>query len=101
MTKITKIMTPDHHRWSEFYERLGQYVSRLGCSGNGTQLDDAGKITPQDPAQPTHWLSQKLLIEMGCDVDASLEYFREHGGYCDCEVLFNVEEGSSAAALGG
>jgi hypothetical protein len=28
---------------------------------------------------------------MDVDVDKSIAYFREHGGYCDCEILFNVE----------
>jgi Protein of unknown function (DUF2695) len=26
------------------------------------------------------------------DVEATLELFREHGGFCDCEVLFSVSE---------
>jgi hypothetical protein len=25
-------------------------------------------------------------------IAASLSYFEEHGGYCDCEVLFNVDQ---------
>jgi hypothetical protein len=24
------------------------------------------------------------------DVEASVEFFVEHGGHCDCEVLFNL-----------
>jgi hypothetical protein len=40
-----------------------------------------------------HRFSRELLdLEYyGVDVEASLAYFRHHGGFCDCEVLFNVE----------
>jgi hypothetical protein len=32
------------------------------------------------------------MSEMGgVDIPASLEYFEEHGGYCDCEILLNVD----------
>jgi Protein of unknown function (DUF2695) len=28
----------------------------------------------------------------GIDVEGSLAYFRKYGGYCDCEILINVED---------
>ena len=37
--------------------------------------------------------AERILRYMGLDdqsVDLSLAYFRDHGGYCDCEVIFNV-----------
>ncbi len=39
----------------------------------------------------THKHATRILRAMGCDVPTSLSFFRENGGYCDCEVLFNVE----------
>jgi hypothetical protein len=27
----------------------------------------------------------------GINVEASLAYFKDHGGYCDCEILLNVD----------
>jgi hypothetical protein len=27
----------------------------------------------------------------GIDIVASLDYFARHGGYCDCEILMNVD----------
>jgi hypothetical protein len=30
------------------------------------------------------------------DVVASLDYFNEHGGHCDCEILFNVDATTGA-----
>jgi Protein of unknown function (DUF2695) len=90
-TSSSEIMTPDNPRWSEFFFKLEEAVSQMGSSGDGTQLDDTGKIAPQNPDRPTHWLSRKAPTEKRCDVEASLADFRAHGGYCDCEVLFNVE----------
>ena len=26
----------------------------------------------------------------GLDIEGSLDFFREHGGHCDCEVVMNV-----------
>jgi len=34
-------------------------------------------------------ITEQVLKEMGLDI--SLEWFRNRGGYCDCEVLWNVE----------
>jgi hypothetical protein len=94
MTKTTsssEIITPDNPHWSEFFDKLAEAVSRMGYSDDGTQLDDTGKIAPQDPDRPTHCLSRKAPTEMRCDVDTGVAYFHAHGGYRDCEVLFNVE----------
>lgn len=63
------IMTPKHSRWTEFYNRLSQ-------------------IPNCDHTADT---AIEVLNSMGMDVAASLDYFRAHGGYCDCEILMNVE----------
>ena len=42
-----------------------------------------------------------ILRTMGFDEDfiyASMAYFAEHGGYCDCEILFNVAAGAESEA---
>jgi hypothetical protein len=32
------------------------------------------------------------MTEMGnVDIPASIAFFEEHGGYCDCEILLNVD----------
>lgn len=83
------IMTVDHPRWNEFTERLG------GPDGCNFRYK-----APGDPRSATwtcsskgHELATPILKDMGCDVEKSIEYFRSRGGYCDCEVLFNVERG--------
>jgi Protein of unknown function (DUF2695) len=70
----SEIMTPENPRWSEFTAQLGDAINRHRCNSVDTRL------------------AQRLLTSMKCvDVEASIEYFRDHGGYCDCEILMNVE----------
>jgi hypothetical protein len=40
----------------------------------------------------TRKLTRSWLEERGLPLDKVLSWMDEHGGYCDCEVLFNVEE---------
>ena len=36
-------------------------------------------------------ISRELLVDMRIfDVDGSIEWLQDHGGFCDCEVLLNV-----------
>lgn len=77
------VMTPKHPRWKEFLTRL---EGPEGCNFRKTVFDKT--IWNCDH---THKRATKILRAMGCDVPTSLSFFREHGGYCDCEVLFNVE----------
>lgn len=32
-----------------------------------------------------------LKLIKGINIEKSLKYFDKHGGWCDCEVLFNVK----------
>ncbi len=81
------IMTPTHPRWEEFCDRLegpdgcnfhedADGVTRWTCGGGEDQS-----------------IAIRCLQVMGFDrasIDASCAYFRDHGGYCSCEILFNV-----------
>jgi len=79
MTK--QLMTPEHSGWAEFALRLVGYespgssiVNPLVCSG--------GRDKPRANA---------ILATMPeIDIDRTMKYFEEHGGYCDCEILMNV-----------
>lgn len=77
------VMTTRHPRWKEFRERLD------GPEGCAFRKDAEGKTVWR--CDHTHKHATKILRAMGCDVPTSLSFFRENGGYCDCEVLFNVE----------
>jgi hypothetical protein len=90
-------MTREHPRWGEFCERLGGIE---GCEfGAGGKWVCAGGVDPKtlEPGPPefVHIFSRGILLKMGLSFEqiaASLEYFCEHGGHCDCEVLFNVRQ---------
>ena len=81
----TAVMTPFHPDWHEFYNRL------QGPEGCDFKKDSKGKITWTCAAGRDKSLAIKILESMSVDVPASLTYFENHGGYCDCEILFNVE----------
>lgn len=67
------VVTPAHPLWEEFAGRLDATIRAERCDGASLML------------------SARLLGGMaGIDVGKSLDFFRDHGGYCDCEVLFNV-----------
>jgi hypothetical protein len=85
------IMTREHPDWEVFCDRLG---GPEGCHFHD-EPDAEGK--PQ-----TRWrcagghdksIATRLLHEMGLtasEIAASLAYFEARGGFCDCEILFNV-----------
>ncbi len=37
-------------------------------------------------------LTNEFLKPKGLNSDIVFEWFREQGGYCDCEILYNIEE---------
>ena len=82
-----KIMTTKHPQWAEFISRL---KGPEGCNlrvENGKAVWDCDSGTSKDKART-------ILERMGgIDVAASLKYFENRGGYCDCEILFNVAAG--------
>lgn len=88
-----KIMTPGHLRWGEFIQCL---EGPEGCDFQG-EYNDEGQLIPdsltwecaggEDKSKATAIL--KTMPEI--DVTASLAFFEEHGGFCDCEIVFNVE----------
>lgn len=71
----SNIMTVDHPRWDGFCANL---FHALG--------EDVPGFCKHDQS-----LCQCVLTSMEVDVDASLVYFDLNGGFCDCEVLLNVD----------
>jgi len=68
------VMTPEHPRWVEFYNRLNAAVGS----------------PEQSRCRNDHRHAAGVLLVMDIEVDRSLLYFEEHGGCCDCEILMNV-----------
>jgi hypothetical protein len=72
-----EVMTPESPRWDQFCGALDEALGQLGCGG--------------DNARPTHEVTKRVLTRMGhVDVGASIDFYEQHGGYCDCEVMLNV-----------
>jgi hypothetical protein len=62
---------------AELFRQLFAYLDeKLGGEG----CDDTAKNTV------------KFLADHGLPVEESLAWMRENGGYCDCEVLANIED---------
>ena len=65
-----EIMNKKNKKWNEFVERLGL----TDCKGGN---DKSSTI--------------KIMKEMGdINIEDSIEYFDRNGGFCDCEILLNV-----------
>ena len=77
-------MTVSKPQWREFCRRLG------GPEGCNFQKSAAGKLTWKCDSKGLP-IATGILNKMCFDIESSLAYFRKHGGFCDCEVLFNVE----------
>lgn len=80
------IMTPEHPHWNEFITEL---AGPDAC--NFEEIE--GKFTWSCGGGTNKDFAERILSEMGFVSDAiaaSLAYFEDHGGYCDCEILFNV-----------
>ncbi len=37
-------------------------------------------------------ITQEFLKQKGVNNESLFDWFQENGGYCDCEILYNVEE---------
>jgi hypothetical protein len=73
-TETLEVLTPDSPRWETFVAQLDALLGARGCDAKSQRLATA------------------IMRKMGgIDVEETLAYFEAHGGYCDCEILLNVE----------
>jgi hypothetical protein len=77
------VMSPVHPEWNAFCNALG-----------GEGYCNFRKGEKDRDCQHDHGHTRALLADEWpeIDVEATLELFREHHGFCDCEVLFNVTD---------
>lgn len=84
-----EVMTPAHPRWDEFCDRLD---GEEGCNFHKDAATGETVWTCKGGTDKS--FATAILASMGgINVPASLEYFEQHGGYCDCEILLNVAAG--------
>ena len=82
---MPEILTPRSPRWSLFVRLLDNVLTeempaniwRCGNDGSGGSK---------------HRYAEAVLTELGgIDIAGTLEFFRQQGGGCDCEILLNVD----------
>lgn len=83
-----RLMTPEHPEWDDFMEML---IDQL-VEDSGIELVD--DITIEHMTKGCDHTLEKsraamMLIE-DANIKESLEYFKDKGGCCDCEVVLNV-----------
>lgn len=78
--RLSTIMTKKHPQWNLF-----------------TMLLDMNLDYKEDKDKKATWNcdctlkgTKEILKIMAMDIDKSIKYLEEHGGYCDCEVMMNV-----------
>jgi hypothetical protein len=61
------------HLFTELFDYLDERLEEEGCDH-------------------TLQLTEDFLVDKNIDKDAVIKWLNDNGGYCDCEVLNNVEE---------
>jgi hypothetical protein len=95
-----RLMTPDHPKWNEFLYRVFDGRTQAEVKRDESDGIDKSEEMPRcngplknaDGTLNRKSYAVRALKTMGMDVKSSVEFFEKHGGYCDCEILFNVEE---------
>jgi Protein of unknown function (DUF2695) len=78
---MSETLTPKSNRWETFIDALGRAV----------QIDGCGRDETTDRYLDVYRQSKRIMADMGnVDIPASLAFFQNHGGHCDCEILLNV-----------
>jgi hypothetical protein len=79
-----EILTPNSPRWDEFADALFEATLVPGKPDSWVCDGDRGEHVFR--------YAKAVMTDMGdVDIERSLAFFREHGGYCDCEILLNVD----------
>jgi len=90
---MATIMTREHPQWDQFIQILEGILYFHEIENEDGEPDIAWHCE-SDFTQTTAVLN--FMISLGIlkdiDIDGTIEYFQENGGYCDCEGLFNVDD---------
>ena len=72
MEKLEVVDNNKHRYWRAVFVRLHDKLVKYGCDHSLNKTE------------------QILMSLPGVDVGGTLDFFMKHGGYCDCEVFYNV-----------
>jgi hypothetical protein len=80
-----EILTPASSRW-------GLFVRLLENSLTEGMPADTWRCGNDGSGGSKHRYAEAVMAELGgIDIAGTLEFFRQHGGGCDCEILLNVD----------
>lgn len=84
-----EIMTPKHYNWEKFTELL---EGKKGCNFQEKIKDNPKSITWKCEGGKDKTLAKNILSKYFPDIDIkkTFKFFDDNGGYCDCEILFNI-----------
>ena len=75
-----EVMTPKHPQWNDFLERMQKACEVYDAEGQVGWVCDG-------TTKNARWVLERMA---DIDVEKSLTYFQQHGGFCDCEIGYNV-----------
>lgn len=82
---MVTIMTREHPQWGLFANILIAALDFEELSGifrcDGTFRRSVATLL----------FMTELDLVKDIDIDGTLQYFKENNGYCDCEVIFNID----------
>lgn len=55
-------------------------------------FDELNERLSEEPCDHTLTITEDFLNQHQLPVQKVIPWLKEHGGYCDCEVLFNIEK---------
>lgn len=89
MAKQNRIMNTKHPQWAEFCSRLD---GKEGCNFHEKKKGDPKSVTWKCKGGTDKSLAEAILKNYypSIDIPATFKYFEKNGGFCDCEILFNV-----------
>ncbi len=86
-----QVMTPDNTDWWQFIELL---KSSEGCNFHERVPGESSSVTWDCDGGEARPVAKRILEEhfgyTPDEVSASLAYFSERGGWCDCWIILNV-----------
>lgn len=93
-TPTGDIMGPGKIGWQEFMKAL------MGPTGLDFHLDSRGGTQWDCPHDIDLPLARRVLGPMlGVNVEATILFFHCRGAFCDCEILWNLDQDEELQAL--
>lgn len=81
-------MCPGHLRWEEF---VGRLEGGEGCNFKVVKGKTTWKCKGGENKDRATAILKKMSKQEPIDIEGTLRFFESRGGYCDCEILFNVD----------